>query len=337
MNRKTIIWLALLSGLLLLLVILTVVRSRRQPPVLPAPSPTPIPTQPPLIGEPITGKVVLPTDLRLPATAAAINATTYLLTDQQARAIALRVGFADKDRVSNLGLPSAQTSWSNQQSFLTIDITKRLMQYGTYLVTQPDLLKGELPTPEAAKAAAINWIATLWPYFPTLPSPVLHTNYFQFGGENPSETDNISAAQTIKVDIFGSVNNLPVFSLTPTTAPVSIIVGPNSKVLFADLSLGVSAVATGDDIGLKSVTDLQSAIATEGKIVSAIEQNGDTAPDALTQYQQIIISKVTTGYSWQSNPSAIEPVFFLTGQATRLISGPVQITILVPAAKSTSH
>lgn len=290
----------------------------------------PAPT-PPLIGETLSGRVVLSTTSPLPSTGEPAVGKKRIPSQSDLDNIATVLGFVSSEKVNTGQLQQNQKIWSSKIHFLTISQDTNLLQFGTYLQSNPQVIQGELPSLSEARQAASEWLKQLGVYTYTSASSSIVMSYYQFGGEHPTETNDPSQAQAIKVDIYPSVDGLRVFGVKPSEAPASIIVGPDNKVIAAIVYLGITSILPGEAVPLKSPQSIQKSLLDDGRIVSIEEKEGDVTPEVLTVYERIDISAISLGYTWQSNNADVELVFILEGRATRIQGEPVGITILLAA------
>lgn len=303
--------------------------SQQQPPTKPKPT---SPTSPPkLAGEKLSGKVSFANNIFIPATAVFVEKEKYTLNDSVIKNVSAIIGFSEEEKIPTSPLAPSQSSWSSKKHFLTISKTNNLVQFGTYIQSNPEMVKGALPSVTSATKTTLEWLGQMSQFIPDISSVVPETSYYLFGGEHPRETSDVKLAQAIKVDFYPTIKGLKIFGVNPKDPPIRVIIGPNDQVLFASIYLGINNIRAGKEFQVKSFQRLQENIFSEGKIVSVKENEGDVTPDALTDYQKIDISDIILGYSWQSANSMIEPVLVLSGSATRSSGGAVDITILVPA------
>lgn len=290
------------------------------------------PTPPPrLAGEKVSGNISFANNIFIPATAFLAEEKKYNLNDAVMKNISATLGFLGQEEIPTSPLAPSQLSWSSKKHFLTISKTDNVVQFGTYVQSNPEMVKGTLPSKTSAAETAIKWLGQISQFIPDISSATPETSYYLLGGEHPKETSNVKLAQAIKVDFYPTVKNFKTFGVNPKEPPVRVIIGPNDQVLFASIYLGINNIKAGKEFQIKSFQRLQENVFSEGKIVSVKEIEGDITPDALTNYQEIDISDIILGYSWQSANSMIEPVLVLSGSATRSSGGAVDITILVPA------
>lgn len=291
-------------------------------------SPTPSPG---LAGEKLSGNISFANNIFIPATASLAEGGKYTLNDTVIKNISASLGFLEQEEVPASPLAPFQSSWSSKKHFLTISKTNNIIQFGTYVQSNPEMVKGVLPSKTSATKTAIEWLGQINQLIPDISSATPETSYYLFGGERPKETSDVKLAQAIKIDFYPTVKSFKTFGVNPKEPPIRVIIGPNDQVLFASIYLGINNIKVGKEFQIKSFRRLQENVFSEGKIVSVKEIEGDITPDALTNYQKIDISDITLGYSWQSANSMIEPVLVLSGSATRSSGGAVDITILVPA------
>ena len=284
-----------------------------------------------LSGEKLTGNIFLPQSITIPTSVISVKVEKYEIDETVIKNISGALGFSEQNLSSPLILDSSQYYWSSKRNFLTISKTNKTLQFGTYVQSNPEEVRGTPPTLAAALAIAEKWLIPLAPFIPDIASADSESSFYRIGGEHPEETSDVSLAQATKIDFYPKLDSSTIFGVNPKDPPLSVIVGPNNRVISANIYLGLKNIKAGDIVRTKSRQQLQEIILTEGKLVSAVEKDGDITPDATTNYSEINISNIKLGYTWQSSLSKVEPVLVLNGSATRKAGEPIDIIILVSA------